>query len=121
MKSSSQLCGQETETEARIFLESQGLTFETANYNCKCGEIDLIMKDEEFLVFVEVRYRKLSGYGDGIESVTKNKQRKIICTAKHYLLEQNLFDKIPCRFDVVAASPEDPQKMLWIKDAFWAN
>lgn len=121
MRTANQNCGQHAEAEARDFLEQQGLKLVTANFSCKSGEIDLIMRDGEVLVFVEVRYRKLSGYGDGVESVTSSKRSKIIRTAKHYLLEQNLYDKVPCRFDVIAASPDVTQKLLWIKDAFWAR
>jgi putative endonuclease len=119
MRTSKQNCGFQAEQEARDFLEKQGLKFVDANYRCKAGEIDLIMRDGEFLVFVEVRYRKLSGFGDGVESVTKSKQRKLISAARYYLLEQNLFDKIPCRFDVVAASPDSTPQILSVKDAFW--
>lgn len=119
MRTLQQTFGLQAEQEARVFLEQQGLRFESANYFCKSGEIDLIMQDNDYLVFVEVRYRKLSGYGDGVESVTKSKQRKVIRAAKHYLLKHNLYDKVPCRFDVVAASPNDAQRILWIKNAFW--
>lgn len=113
------LSGSQAEYEVSEYLQQQGLQPVTHNYSCKAGEIDLIMRDQETLVFVEVRYRKLSGYGDGAESVTKSKQRKIIRAAKYYLLTHNLFDKVPCRFDVVAKSDNPAQPLQWIKDAFW--
>lgn len=108
--------GSQAEQESRQFLEKNGLVFLEANYFCKIGEIDLIMDDEGTRVFVEVRYRKHPRYGNGVESVTRSKQNKIIRAAKHYLMHYNLYDKIPCRFDVIA---EDANKnIIWIKNAF---
>lgn len=109
--------GSQKEDESRKFLEANGLTFVENNYFCKMGEIDLIMDDHGVRVFVEVRYRKNSRYGDGVESVTKQKQTKIIRAAKHYLVCNNLYDKIPCRFDVIAEDVNT--NIIWIKDAFW--
>lgn len=115
----SKAIGIKAEQEAKEFLLNRGLTFIANNYNCKAGEIDLIMRDKTTYVFVEVRYRKKSKYGSGLESVTKSKQQKIIRAAKYYLLENQLFDKILCRFDVISSSDEDEEKLLWTKDAFW--
>lgn len=75
-------------------MQRNGLVLITANYQCKCGEIDLIMRDGEVLVFVEVRYRKISDYGDGVSSVNKAKQRKIIKATNNYLLANKIFDKV---------------------------
>lgn len=121
MPTQKQLLGQQAETAARKYLERRGLQFETCNYHCHFGELDLIMRDGEYLVFVEVRYRKPSGYGDGIDSITNSKKHKLISSAKCYLLERKLFDKIPCRFDVVAAAPNKERSLTWIKDAFWVG
>ena len=101
------------------YLEEQGLSLITANYSCKLGEIDLIMKDQDVLVFVEVRYRKDSDYGDGAETITRFKQNKIKKAATFYLQENDLYDKVPCRFDVVSVSGSWQEKFCWIKDAFW--
>lgn len=119
MRTALQKCGFDAEHNAADYLLQQGLKLVAQNYSCKFGELDLVMQDGEYLVFIEVRYRKLSGYGDGVESVTKSKQSKIIRAAKCYLFEHNLYDKVPCRFDVVAAAPDAGQKLVWIKDAFW--
>jgi len=121
MQTQQQLLGKQAETAARGYLERHGLRFVTCNYHCHFGELDLIMRDGEYLVFVEVRYRKPSGYGDGIDSITNSKKQKLISSAKCYLLERNLFDKIPCRFDVIAAAPGKENKINWIKDAFWVK
>lgn len=121
MRSPTQQLGHLAEQEACSFLENHGLNLLTANYSCSGGEIDLIMQDGDYRVFVEVRYRKNSRLGSGIESVTKSKQQKIIRAAKHYLISNNLYDKIKCRFDVIASWPNDKQKIQWVKDAFRVN
>src|SRR5579863_8818519 len=92
--------GQQAEERAYTFLEKKGLTLLARNYRCKLGEIDLIMRDTQHIVFVEVRHRSSNAFGSAIESVTAIKQRKIIKTAAHYLLTQKWFDKVSCRFDI---------------------
>ena len=121
MQISSKTIGKNAENLACDYLQRQGLRFVNANYLCKCGEIDLIMHDGATLVFVEVRHRKASDYGDGVATVTKTKQRKIIRAVTCYLQENNLFDKVLCRFDVVATSGEASGRVQWIKDAFWVK
>lgn len=112
----SRTVGQHEETRALHYLQQQGLKFITQNYHCKAGEIDLIMQDQETLVFIEVRYRSNSTRGDGLESITPQKQQKIIQSAKHYLQQQRLIDKVYCRFDVIGI--DQPHDILWLKDAF---
>lgn len=80
------------------------------------GEIDLIMKDKELLVFVEVRYRHDPDYGHGIETITRTKINRIIRTAEFYLQQKNLNNKVFCRFDVIGINAA--KKILWLKDAF---
>jgi putative endonuclease len=111
--------GAEIENLVRSYLESQGLSLVVANYGCKIGEIDLIMKDKEILVFIEVRYRKDDSYGDSETTVNKDKQSKIKRAALNYLQENELCDKVLCRFDVVGVSGKNRDKLAWIKDAFW--
>lgn len=114
--------GKIAEEIAARYLEKQGLKLKEQNYNCKSGEIDLVMEDGAMLVFVEVRYRETDDYGDSLTSVTRSKQRKIIRAAKFYLLQHDLFEKISCRFDVVSSSlSENPSEILWIKNAFWVK
>lgn len=121
MQISSRTIGKNSEELACDYLERQGLKLITANYQCKYGEIDLIMKDDNVLVFIEVRYRKVSDYGDGVATVTKVKQDKIIRTATYYLQANNLLDRVLCRFDVIAVSGAANGRLQWIKDAFWVN
>jgi len=99
------------------YLQGQGLTLVTRNFRCRVGELDLIMRDGEYLVFVEVRSRRSIRYGAPAESVTRTKQQKLLRAAAFYLQRQNL--DLPCRFDVVAVlqSGGDPQ-IEWIRDAF---
>ena len=111
--------GQEQEKHAADFLQQRGLKLTERNYQCKIGEIDLIMRDkDDTLVFVEVRYRGRRDYGGGLESVTKSKQRKIIRTAKYYLQTNRLHNQ-SCRFDVIAVTSHPSANIQWVKDAFW--
>ncbi|OGT63714.1 MAG: YraN family protein [Gammaproteobacteria bacterium RIFCSPHIGHO2_12_FULL_45_12] len=111
--------GQQFELEAYQFLHERGLRLLARNYHCYFGEIDLIMRDQQDLVFIEVRSRHHTQYGSAIESVTQHKTRKIIKTAGHFLMKKNWTDKMNCRFDVIAISPKNGQMTIeWIKNAF---
>ena len=76
------------------------------------------MKDQETLVFVEVRFRKNESHGSGLDTVTCQKQSKIKKAATCYLQQNDLYDMLPCRFDVVSVSGS-ARKIDWVKDAFW--
>jgi len=121
MDNTSKKIGQTIENLACKYLINQGLKIISKNFQSKCGEIDLIMQDGEVLVFVEVRHRRLSDYGGGVATVDKYKQLKIIKTANLYLQKHKLYDKVLCRFDIVATSGKNGDKLDWIKDAFWAK
>lgn len=111
--------GIETEELAYRYLIQQGLKLITRNYRCKLGEIDLIMRDKETIVFVEVRYRKQKTFGSSIESIDYFKQKKLIKTASYYLQTQQLYNTQACRFDVMAiAKQADTFKLEWLKNAF---
>ena len=94
--------GEQAEQRAQAYLISQGLQAVTRNYRCKLGEIDLIMRDGELLVFVEVRFRSTSGFGTAAETVTRQKQQKIIRAAAYFLKSEGLTEQVSCRFDVVS-------------------
>lgn len=111
-----QKTGQQAENIACQYLQKQGCRLVTRNYLCKVGEIDLIMQDKAYLVFVEVRYRHVSAYGSGIESITKSKQSKLIKAANYYLQKNALLNKINCRFDIVAV--DETSTIKWLKNAF---
>jgi putative endonuclease len=113
----SQQLGFAAEEHARKYLGEQGLTWLESNYRCRLGEIDLIMRDKEYLVFVEVRARTSKAYGGAVESVTQSKRQKLLRTATLYLQTKKLYDKQPCRFDVLSLDGVLPQ-ITWIKNAF---
>ena len=90
-----------------------------SNYRCRCGEIDPVMKDEEQIVFVEVRYRGGQRYGGALASVGPRKISRLRRSASHYLQRFDPAGKQPCRFDVVIPDSEsDPGGGTWIKNAF---
>jgi putative endonuclease len=110
--------GKNIEREVCQFLENHGLYKVCHNFRCRLGEIDLIMREDKILVFVEVRYR-LSGAGAA--SVDHAKQQRLIKTAYYYLQTHSLLDKCACRFDVVAVTHQQQQLVFdWIKNAFLA-
>lgn len=111
--------GLAAEEAAYQYLLKQGLKPVLRNYNCKLGEIDLIMQECADLVFIEVRYRKQIKYGSPLESITYTKQQKLIKTAAHYLQTQRLYNFQSCRFDVVSVLKQvDSYKVEWLKNAF---
>jgi putative endonuclease len=111
--------GTAAEQASLNFLREQGLQLVHTNYHCRMGEIDLIMRDGEFLVFTEVRMRNHSDFGQGLDSVTHAKQRKITKTALHFLQTRRLLDTCPCRFDIVSVTlGQQGHEFLWLKNAF---
>lgn len=111
--------GNWAEQAAAEFLLDQGLQLVSRNFSRKFGELDLIMIDGEILVFIEVRFRRNSIYGDGLSSVGVVKQRKIIAAAQAFLLSNPGLRFRACRFDVVAVSRTNYRPMFnWVSDAF---
>ena len=111
--------GQATEAAALQFLLRHGLSLITKNYRCQFGEIDLIMKDGNTVIFIEVRYRKHLQFGGSASSITAKKQKKIMNTALHFL--QHHQTDTASRFDVIAMSPSEtkiPYTIDWIQNAF---
>lgn len=114
-----QLIGQAAEDAAALYLQQHGLQLIERNFSCKTGEIDLILQDNEQLVFAEVRFRKNNLFGGAAASVTLAKQQKLQRTANYYL---NRWQPPPaCRFDVLAMTLDAQQQIIcenWIKNAF---
>ena len=108
-----------SEDIAAEFLQRQGLELLVTNYRYRTGEIDLIMIDDQTLVFVEVKQRRDSQFGRPEESVGMAKQAKLRRTAASYLQRHDRSQSWPCRFDVVAitGSPHAPV-CRWIQNAF---
>lgn len=92
------------EEVALTFLESRGLRLLAANHTEKGGELDLVMKDGEETVFVEVRQRRARGYGSAAESLDARKIRRLRRTARLFLLRHYGREDVPCRFDAVLVS-----------------
>lgn len=99
--------GQEQENRATVYLTERGYKILERNYRCRMGEIDLIAFHQGYLVFVEVKYRRGNRAGRPEEAVDFRKQKKISQTATWYLKEKGLSLDTPCRFDVVAITPEE--------------
>ncbi len=101
------------------YLEQHGLALVTRNYRCRLGELDLVMQHGNALVFVEVRLRNNTRFGDGFASVTFAKQRKLTRAAGVFLMRHPGYRDRPCRFDVVSVSKRNYQPHCeWIRGAF---
>ena len=113
--------GEAAERHALDYLTRQGLKLVVANYRSRFGEIDLILRDGDVLVFAEVRMRKNNDFGGARASITPTKQARLIKTANQYLTQ---FPRPPqCRFDAVllgASNNGAPNSdtIEWIKNAF---
>lgn len=108
------------EQVAKDYLVKNGLVLYVENFNCRTGEIDLIMDDHNTLVFIEVKQRANSNFGGALAAVTAKKQQRIIKSAMYYCLTKNInFEQQACRFDVVAITGDcPPYDIQWVKNAF---
>ena len=107
--------GSHYETMASEYLKNKGYKIITQNFFSKNGEIDIIAKDTDTLVFCEVKYRSNTRYGLPEEAVDYRKQDKIRKTAAYYLYRNNFPVETRVRFDVIAVLGE---KITHIEDAF---
>lgn len=125
------LLGQWAEQTALLFLQSQQYQYVNKNYHSRFGEIDLIVKRDNELVFVEVKARSAGSYAEACEVISYSQQRKIIKTAQFFLQRYPNYNNFDCRFDVICF--DFPQKLAktvqpdfsklqydqqWIKHAF---
>ncbi|MBS9425908.1 YraN family protein [Photorhabdus caribbeanensis] len=118
-KLTSYLLGRNYETQAKLFLQKQGLSFIAANVKVRGGEIDLIMKDKQTWVFIEVRFRKSGQHGDALMTVTHSKCKKLLHAAAIWLLQRGeCFETSSCRFDICAITG---QQFDWLQNAFNQN
>ena len=112
--------GNATEKLAQQYLQQQGLTPITTNFSSRYGEVDLIMSDNNCLVFVEVKYRQSAQFGGPLAAVSKQKQTKLIKTSQIYMQQQHLNEyNTHYRFDMVGllGSLNSPE-IIWLKNAF---
>lgn len=101
MKQYNTIKGRIGEIMAAEYLEKKKYKILEKNYKNQIGEIDIIAKDKDVYVFVEVKYKDSLYFGYPREMVTPQKQRKIYQTATSYLKSKRLFDIVAMRFDVV--------------------
>lgn len=112
------MLGNRAEKLAAQFLKKQGLKLLQKNYCCRYGEIDIVMTDVDYLVFVEVRYRKSSDFGGALQSIDQHKQKKLRNSAEHYLIKYKKNDT-PCRFDILCIDGDlNKPEIDWIQNAF---
>lgn len=109
--------GQHFEAAAEKHLSACGLRLIERNFLTKSGELDLIMRDNSTIVFVEVRYRDNQNYGHAAETVTYRKMQKLQKAANLWLMKQGMsIYSTDFRFDVVAIHQQGHQ-IEWIKNA----
>ncbi|MEF3255700.1 MAG: YraN family protein [Deferribacterales bacterium] len=108
-----QLMGKIGEDEASEFLKKKGFSILEKNFRSRFGEIDIICKKGDLIVFVEVKMRNSNFYGTGFEAITSSKKNKLIKTAEYFILKY----KKDClyRFDVISI---DNGNIVHIENAF---
>lgn len=114
--------GAQVEAAARDYLLAAGLRPLASNANYRGGELDLVMRDGDGVVFVEVRYRSGKDFGGGAVSIDARKRRKLVLAAQLFLASHRRLAEAPCRFDVIVADgdPAAPN-ITWLRDAFRAD
>jgi putative endonuclease len=112
--------GAHYEDAALAYLRQNGLQLLTQNYRCRFGEIDLVMRHQKCLVFVEVRFRSRNRFAGASLTVDHRKQAKLLKTAAMFLSQHRRHADDTVRFDVLAFDRTDSASstIQWIKDAF---
>ncbi len=108
------LAGARAEALAAEHLEAAGLVIVERNWRRRVGEIDLVARDGDVLVFVEVRLRRRSDYGGAAESITAAKRARMTAAANAYLAA--LSPAPACRFDAVLLDSLDPARVEWLRN-----
>ncbi len=117
-----QRSGQHAEQLACDYLQQQGLILITRNFRSRSGEIDLIMRQQDTIVFVEVRFRKAGALVDGTQSISYQKQTRLIRTAQYYLQKERIGDMVPARIDVVSVTnSNNSYQFEWLINAIEAG
>lgn len=120
----SNLTGQWGETVAAQYLRKRKWEILACNYRCRFGEIDLICKNKEYIVFVEVKTRKSADFAQAMEYVDTRKQQRIIATAQMYLAQNET--ELQPRFDVIEVygsedKANEKPKLMHMENAFSAD
>ena len=108
--------GAAAEALAAHFLTQRGLAIVERNWRRRCGELDLVAREGDTLVFVEVRLRRGGDFGGAAASITAAKRARIVAAASLYLAR--LPRTPPCRFDAVLLDALDPARIEWLRDVF---
>ncbi|MCC7325946.1 MAG: YraN family protein [Burkholderiales bacterium] len=103
--------GERAEALAADYLMRQGLTLVARNFRTRLGEIDLIARDRDVLVFVEVRLRSSSAFGDAAASITHRKRARLAAAARTYFAM--IGHEPTCRFDAILLDGLDPERITW--------
>lgn len=110
--------GRQGEEYTCAYIEKQGMALLTRNYHCRGGEVDIIAREGDTVVFIEVKTRCGGGFGSGAEAVTPAKIKKIICAAQHYIMKRAPAEE-SFRFDVAEVDVRDGLYSInYIKNAF---
>lgn len=110
--------GKKGEDLAVVHLQQLGYRILERNYRCPLGEIDIVAKDKNTIVFVEVKSRRTEEFGDPELAVGKTKQRKMTLVSLYYLAQKKA-SPVQARFDVVAVKMlRDRTEVKLIQDAF---
>ena len=111
----SRTTGSHYEQQVAAFLQQQGFEILELNYRCRIGEIDIIARDGNYLVFVEVKYRTSSSAGNALEAIDARKAAQVRRVAQMYLYQKHYSENTPCRFD---AAGINGAAITYIKHAF---
>lgn len=109
--------GNKGEQKAAEYLKNKGYDIVICNFRTRYGEIDIIAKDKEVLVFAEVKLRSSQNYGRGLEAITSRKIEKIHQVAMEYI-QSNYQSEPACRFDVIEIVNSNQMEILHIENAF---
>lgn len=120
MAAERQLQGAAAEAAALLHLQHAGLSLLARNQRYRGGELDLVMREGDTTVFVEVRYRRSAQFGGGAASIDLGKRRRLVHAAQQFLLQHPALATQACRFDVVQAAGQ-PLALEWLRDAFRAD
>lgn len=107
--------GEQKEKLACAFLARSGVTILEQNFRCRQGEIDIVARDGEYLVFAEVKYRSTRNKGTALEAVGIAKQKKICRTADYYRMTHGCGSGSSVRYDVIGIQEDE---VLWVRNAF---
>ncbi len=107
--------GNAYEDLAVAYLQRQGCEILARNFYTRHGELDIVMRHQGYLCFVEVKYRKDFRYGSASEAVSYGKQKHMYYAARQFLYVRGLSEQQAIRFDVVAVQGED---IRWYPNAF---